>query len=66
MRDLEKGGPGYKVVCISIYNDDLAELDDRVDDLKARGATKASRSALIRCALRAYKQDDALKELKSR
>lgn len=41
----------YKVICISMYNDDLARLDDMVDELKARGLTKANRSALIRHAL---------------
>jgi hypothetical protein len=41
----------YKVICISMYNRDLARLDAFVDDLKARGMTKASRSALIRAAL---------------
>ncbi len=41
----------YKVICISMYTDDLANLDDMVDGLKARGLTKANRSALIRYAL---------------
>jgi hypothetical protein len=41
----------YKVICISMYKKDLARLDALVDDLKARGMTKASRSALIRAAL---------------
>jgi hypothetical protein len=41
----------YKVICISMYTDDLKRLDDMVDELKARGLTKASRSALIRHAL---------------
>jgi len=41
----------YKVICISMYTDDLKKLDAMVDDLKARGLTKASRSALIRHAL---------------
>jgi hypothetical protein len=41
----------YKVICISMYNNDLARLDALVDALKARGMTKASRSALIRAAL---------------
>ncbi len=41
----------YKVICISMYNDDLAQLDGMVDALKARGLTKANRSALIRHAL---------------
>ncbi len=41
----------YKVICISIYNDDLEHLDELVKQLKKRGMTKANRSALIRAAL---------------
>ncbi|HEY2365473.1 MAG TPA: hypothetical protein VGH87_03765 [Polyangiaceae bacterium] len=41
----------YKVICISIYNDDLKHLDELVGQLKKRGMTKANRSALIRAAL---------------
>ena len=41
----------YKVICISMYTKDLERLDSMVDELKARGVTKASRSALIRAAL---------------
>jgi hypothetical protein len=41
----------YKVICISMYTHDLTNLDAMVDELKARGLTKASRSALIRFAL---------------
>jgi hypothetical protein len=41
----------YKVICISLYTDDLERLDEMVDGLKARGITKANRSALIRHAL---------------
>jgi hypothetical protein len=41
----------YKVICISLYNDDLHTLDHMVDELKSRGLTKANRSALIRYAL---------------
>jgi len=41
----------YKVICISLYTEDLARLDSMVDALKARGLTKANRSALIRHAL---------------
>lgn len=41
----------YKVICISMYNHDLEKLDQLVDELKARGLTKANRSALIRAAL---------------
>jgi hypothetical protein len=41
----------YKVICISMYNEDLDKLDGMVEQLKARGMTKANRSALIRFAL---------------
>lgn len=41
----------YKVICISMYTDDLKRLDGMVENLKARGLTKANRSALIRYAL---------------
>src|SRR6516165_11853864 len=41
----------YKVICISLYTRDLERLDALVDELKARGVTKANRSALIRVAL---------------
>ncbi len=41
----------YKVICISLYNEDLTRLDEMVTLLKSRGLTKASRSALIRFAL---------------
>lgn len=41
----------YKVICISMYTDDLKRLDQMVEALKARGLTKANRSALIRYAL---------------
>lgn len=41
----------YKVICISMYNEDLGRLDEMVRELKRRGYTKANRSALIRHAL---------------
>ncbi len=41
----------YKVICISLYKEDLTRLDEMVSLLKSRGLTKASRSALIRFAL---------------
>jgi hypothetical protein len=53
---VRKAEPGpkpahYKVICISLYTKDLERLDALVDELKARGVTKANRSALIRAAL---------------
>ncbi len=41
----------YKIICISMYTRDLTRLDAMVDELKARGLTRANRSALIRFAL---------------
>ena len=41
----------YKVICISMYTEDLRRLDGMVEALKGRGLTKANRSALIRYAL---------------
>ncbi|HZF48922.1 MAG TPA: hypothetical protein VE093_09750 [Polyangiaceae bacterium] len=55
-RDRAKAAPAekpthYKVICISLYTGDLERLDEMVDELKAMGLTKASRSGLIRHAL---------------
>ena len=41
----------YKVISISLYNDDLACLDEMVKSLKQSGNRRANRSALIRFAL---------------
>jgi hypothetical protein len=41
----------YKIVCISLYNDDIARLERMVETLKGRGHTKANKSQLIRAAL---------------
>ena len=41
----------YKVICISMYTDALARLDDVVKELKRRGYTKANRSAVLRVAV---------------
>jgi hypothetical protein len=41
----------YKIVCISLYNEDIARLEALVAELKKRGHTKANKSALIRYAL---------------
>ena len=53
----------YKVICISMYTDDLKRLDTMVDSLKARGLTKANRSALIRYALGTIDLDNVPKGL---
>jgi hypothetical protein len=41
----------YEIICISLYTEDLARLDDKVAQLKARGHRRMTRSALIRWAL---------------
>jgi hypothetical protein len=41
----------YKIICISMYNEDIERLEGLVAELKKRGHTKASKSALIRYAL---------------
>ena len=52
MRSMPQEKPKhYKVICISMYTKDLERLDELVNELKGRGNTKASRSALIRAAL---------------
>src|SRR4030095_5731691 len=53
----------YKVICISMYTEDLKRLDQMVDSLKARGLTKANRSALIRYALGEVDLDNGPKGL---
>ena len=41
----------YDVICISLYKEDLAQLDQMVAKLKKKGHRRISRSALIRYAL---------------
>lgn len=41
----------YDVICISLYKEDLARLDQMVAKLKKKGHRRISRSALIRYAL---------------
>ena len=41
----------YKIVCISLYTDDIERLERMVETLKGRGHTKANKSQLIRAAL---------------
>ncbi len=48
----------YKVISISLYNEDLERLDTMVAELKRRGHTKASKSQLIRFALDSVDLDD--------
>ena len=41
----------YEIICISMYREDLTELDAKVDELKKNGHRRISRSSLIRYAL---------------
>ena len=41
----------YRIVCISLYNEDIERLEAMVAELKRRGHTKANKSQLIRAAL---------------
>jgi hypothetical protein len=41
----------YKIVCISLYVEDIERLDTLVSELKRRGHTKANKSQVIRAAL---------------
>lgn len=41
----------YKVLSISLYNEDIEQMDELVQELKDKGFTRMSRSALIRFAL---------------
>jgi hypothetical protein len=42
----------YKVISISLYTEDIDRLNELVKELKARGHSRASKSMLIREALR--------------
>jgi hypothetical protein len=50
-REVKPKPEHYKVVCISLYNEDLEHVDALVTELKRRGHTKANRSQVIRFAL---------------
>ena len=47
----------YKVICISLYQVDLKNLDEKVESMKRRGLNQANRSALIRFAVDALDLD---------
>jgi len=52
----------YRVVCISMYVEDLAAVDNQIDQLKGRGIGVANRSALIRIALARLDYDNLTRE----
>lgn len=43
----------HKVICISLYHEDLKHMDDLVDQLKRQKLSNANRSRLIRFAVSA-------------
>lgn len=47
-------GATYATICVSTYHDDLTALDAAVAELKRKGYTRASRSSVIRAALRGF------------
>ena len=51
----------YKIVSISLYNEDIERLDKMVRELKRRGHYKANKSQLIRQALAALDLDSVPK-----
>ena|SRR6266508_3984450 len=50
-REVKPKPTHYKIVCISLYTEDIARLEAMVAELKKRGHTKANKSAVIRYAL---------------
>lgn len=50
-RRRDKRPQHYKVLSISLYNEDIEQMDDLVKELKEQGFTRMNRSALIRFAL---------------
>ena len=58
-RPLRKRKPThYKVVSISLYTEDIDRLGELVDEMKARGHSRANKSWVIREALRQIDLDD--------
>ena len=53
----------YKIVSISLYNEDIERLNTMVRELKRRGHYKANKSQLIRYALAKLDVDQIPKEL---
>jgi hypothetical protein len=48
----------YKIISISMYVEDIARLEDMVQELKRRGHYKANKSQLIRHALAKVNLDE--------
>ena len=48
----------YKVISISLYNEDIERLGELVREMKALGHTRANKSMIIREALRQIQLED--------
>ena len=55
----------YKVVAISTYKSDLAELDAMVERCQAAGVRRMNRSRLLRIAIKRLDLDAVIAELSS-
>ena len=53
----------YKICCISLYKEDIENLESMVQTLKQRGYSKANKSQLIRYALSTVDLDSMPKQL---
>jgi hypothetical protein len=42
----------WRVICVSLYPENLRDLDEKVEILKARGIHKMNRSRLLRIAVK--------------
>jgi hypothetical protein len=42
----------FKLVCISLYHEDIARLEALVGELRRRGDARANKSQVVRLALR--------------
>lgn len=52
-----KAEKDYTVICISIYDADLRRLDEIVAEMKRKGHRRASRSAVLRAAMKQFNPD---------
>jgi hypothetical protein len=52
-----KNEKDYKVICISVYDEDLRRLDEIVVAMKRKGHRRASRSAVLRAAMKQFNPD---------
>ncbi len=55
----------HKVICISLYTEDLKHMDELVDQLKRRELSLANRSRLIRFAVKTMDLEAFARELEA-